>query len=108
MTDNRWADYRRQLLQASQLPASERQTGARMQEYSALVAEEGDMGALDRLQAAIKDMSEDELAELAKFAEQLSKRDAPAAESVRKALAVFARYRGTYAGDFDRESLHDR
>jgi len=67
------------------------------------------LGALDRLQAAIKTLSEVELGELAEVAERIAKQqEGPAEEAIRRSLATFARYRGTYQGDFDRESIHDR
>jgi hypothetical protein len=67
------------------------------------------LGALDRLQAAIKTLSEVELGELAEMAERIAKqREGYAEDAVHRSLATFARYRGTYQGDLDRESIHDR
>lgn len=68
------------------------------------------MGAMERLQTVVSNLTEAELAQLVAFAEKMEAQHAqrPNRNHAQEALALFNRHRGAYRGGFDREALHER
>jgi len=68
------------------------------------------MGAMERLQTVVSNLTEAELAQLVAVAEKMEEQHAQCANRNRmqEALALFIRHRGAYRGGFDREALHER
>jgi hypothetical protein len=66
------------------------------------------MGTKERLEAVIRQLSDEELAQVVTMAETMARKHQENQGRVQEALALFARHRGAYRGGFDREEAHER